>query len=299
MHPLVSVIIPTFNQSAYLVQAIGSVLAQTYAAVEVIVIDDGSTDDTPQAVASFGTHVRYFRQDNRGTAAARNAGIAQARGSLIAFLDHDDLWEPQKLQLQAPMFAADPALGLVYSAIRFFDDKTGRVTAEHFPGDNLSFHDLLGHEIISLQSSVIPKAALDAIGGFDKSLFGADDWDLCIRLTARYGARGVNVPLVNIRLHSAHASSAAERLYQNEWAVLRKNSKHHTNCPACRAAIRQTRRTLRAAQYNRRCSRAKSEFGQGKIVAALATRCRAVLNYPVAVGRLPRRVAEAVGWMPS
>ena len=121
MRPLVSVIIPTYNQREYLVQAIESVLAQTYESVEVIVVDDGSTDDTAQAVATMGRAVRYIRQSNRGAAASRNAGIAHATGQYVAFLDHDDLWMPQKLAMQVSLFGEDAKLGLVYSAIRFFD----------------------------------------------------------------------------------------------------------------------------------------------------------------------------------
>ena len=120
--------------------------------------------------------VRYVRQANKGTAAARNAGIAEAQGKWIAFLDHDDLWMPEKLALQIPLFEANPSLGLVYAAIRFFDDKTGRITCEHFPGPDLGFHELLGHQVISLQTSVFPKGVLQEVGGFDESLFGTDDW---------------------------------------------------------------------------------------------------------------------------
>jgi len=292
--PQVSVIIPTFNQSGYLVEAIKSVLSQTYTSLEVIVVDDGSTDNTAEVVGAFDSRVRYLRQSNKGTAAARNAGIAHAKGKWIAFLDHDDLWMPEKLALQIPLFEADPKLGLVYAAIRFFDDRTGRITCEHFPGPELGFHDLLGHQVISLQTSVFPKGVLQEVGGFDESLFGTDDWDLCIRVTARYAAKGVATPLVNIRLHDAHASYAAERMYENEWAVVNKNAGMHQNCVACRAALRRTARMLRASQYGRRVSRAKAELGQGKYLSSITTRCEAILRYPIALARVPRRAMEAM-----
>ena len=109
--PLVSVVIPTFNGARFLAQTIESVLAQTYPRLEVLVVDDGSTDETPAIAASYAPRVSYLHQANAGTAAARNTGITQASGAFIALLDHDDLWEPRKLERQLPLFATDPQIG--------------------------------------------------------------------------------------------------------------------------------------------------------------------------------------------
>jgi glycosyltransferase involved in cell wall biosynthesis len=111
----VTVVIPTFNRAAMLADAVRSALAQTRPADEIIIVDDGSTDDTRTVVASFGTSVRCLRQENRGVSAARNAGIEAARGRLIAFLDSDDLWHPFKLEIELEVLARLPGVGLVYS----------------------------------------------------------------------------------------------------------------------------------------------------------------------------------------
>src|SRR5437763_447547 len=108
----VSVIIPAYNFARYVPEAIDSVLAQTYAPFEVIVVDDGSTDDTPKVLAAYGNRIRAIRQVNQGVAAARNTGLAAAGGEYVAFIDSDDTWEPRKLQLQMDRFDADPDLGL-------------------------------------------------------------------------------------------------------------------------------------------------------------------------------------------
>src|SRR6185437_7736239 len=135
--PLVSIITPTYNQPLLLVEAIDSVAAQTYPHWEHIVVDDGSTDDTRTIVESamrrIGDRLRYIYQANAGTAAARNTGIRRSNGELIALLDHDDRWLPQKLSRQVIMFEEDPDLGLAYGGIRFIELPEGRATGEYIP----------------------------------------------------------------------------------------------------------------------------------------------------------------------
>src|SRR5438034_9298591 len=123
----VSVIIPTYNYARYLAAAIESALAQTYAPLEIIVVDDGSTDDTLRILGAYGNRLRVLRQANQGAGAARNAGIAAARGEYVAFLDSDDLWHPRKLELQLARFASDPDLGLVHCGVEVLDEQ-GRTT---------------------------------------------------------------------------------------------------------------------------------------------------------------------------
>src|SRR5436305_4940478 len=117
----VSVIIPAYNYARYIAEAIDGALAQTHAPLEVIVVDDESTDDTPRVLAGYGDRIRTIRQPNGGAAAARNTGMAAARGEYVAFLDADDVWLPRKLELQLQRFEADPDLGLVHCAMEVID----------------------------------------------------------------------------------------------------------------------------------------------------------------------------------
>jgi glycosyltransferase involved in cell wall biosynthesis len=119
-HPLVSVIIPTFNRAGYIIEAIESVLAQNYRPIEVIVVDDGSTDGTVEVISCFGTAIRYLEQPNQGASVARNMGIALAQGNYLAFLDSDDLWEFEKLTLQMATLAANPDAEAVMGQARQF-----------------------------------------------------------------------------------------------------------------------------------------------------------------------------------
>ena len=132
MSPTVSVIIPTYNRAPFVGEAIESALAQTRPPLEVVVVDDGSTDDTADRVAHYGDRVVYVRQTNAGPATARNTGIGHARGDLIALLDSDDRWLPQKLEWQVPLFD-DPEVGMVHAGFRCFGSPAALATPHRRP----------------------------------------------------------------------------------------------------------------------------------------------------------------------
>jgi glycosyltransferase involved in cell wall biosynthesis len=199
----ISVIIPTYNYARYLRDAIDSVLAQTVAPLEIIVVDDGSTDDTPQVLAAYGEKIRAIHQSNLGVAAARNTGLAAARGECIAFLDSDDLWLPRKLELQIARLESDPSLGLVHCGAETFD---GEATLDVLEG----MKGWVGEAILRLDRMVIPvpgsgillpKRIIGEVGDFDVRLPPSDDWDLCYRVAARYPIGFVPEVLVRYRLH--------------------------------------------------------------------------------------------------
>jgi glycosyltransferase involved in cell wall biosynthesis len=201
----VSVIIPTYNYARYLPEAIDSALGQTHAPLEIIVVDDGSTDETPQVLARYGAKIRAIRQINQGVAAARNTGVAAARGEYVALLDSDDLWMPRKLELQIARFDADPTLGLVHCGAETFDPagSTLDVLLDGMEG-------WVGMEILRLDRVVIsapgsgillPKRVIEEVGGFDVRLPPSDDWDLCYRVAERYPIGFVAEILVRYRLH--------------------------------------------------------------------------------------------------
>ncbi|NES76795.1 MULTISPECIES: glycosyltransferase family A protein [unclassified Okeania] len=120
LNPLISIIIPVYNGDRYISEAINSVLQQTYNPIEIIVIDDGSTDKTAEVVKSFGSVLKYFYQENSGTATARNSGISLAKGNFFAFLDADDIWVENKLKIQMEIFNNNPEVDLVFGQVKQF-----------------------------------------------------------------------------------------------------------------------------------------------------------------------------------
>jgi glycosyltransferase involved in cell wall biosynthesis len=201
----ISVVIPTYNYGRFLRDAIDSVLAQTYPALEVIVVDDGSTDDTPQVLAEYGDRIRVICQKNEGAGAARNAGIAAARGEYIAFLDSDDIMKAQKLERDMARFEGDPGLGLVHCGAESFDH-AGKTLSVSLTGlEGWVALDLLAldREVIAASGGgiVVPKRVAEEVGGFDPRLQRSEDWDFCYRVAVRYRVAFVPEVLVRYRLH--------------------------------------------------------------------------------------------------
>jgi GT2 family glycosyltransferase len=187
--PLVSVIIPTHNREAVIRRAVASVLAQTYPRIEIVVVDDRSTDGTQAVLEELQIpSIRILRTTNtRGAAAARNLGIAQSSGELIAFLDSDDAWDARKIELQVARFDRGPAdLGVVYTGIR--THHPGGIITETRPEyrgrllETLRWRNKVG----GASSVVVKRAVLDEIGVFDTGLPACEDWDLWARIARKY-----------------------------------------------------------------------------------------------------------------
>jgi glycosyltransferase involved in cell wall biosynthesis len=207
----VSVIIPTYNYGRFIAEAIRSALCQTYGALEIIVIDDGSTDDTASLANSFGTSIRYFRQENMGVCAARNRGVLESNGKFIAFLDADDIWEPTKIEKQVAKFGEDPEIGLVHCGMREFDSATGATVEVHLEGAE----GWLAEDIALSEQSVIvgpggtimvSRQAFEDVGGFDTRLKNGEDWEFCFRVATKYKIGFVPEVLVEYRSHGVNAS---------------------------------------------------------------------------------------------
>ncbi len=206
----ISVVIPTYNYGRFIAGAIESAMGQTLTPSEIIVVDDGSTDDTAEVVKAFGDKVTYLQQDNAGVCAARNRGVAESCGELIAFLDADDLWEPAKLDKQLAKFREDPMIGLVHCGVREFDSATGETLKTNLDGEEgWVADDLLLWEkpAVNVQGTVImvKREAFDAVGGFDIRQKVGEDWDFCYRVARLFKVGFVAEPLVNYRRHSASA----------------------------------------------------------------------------------------------
>ncbi|TGN41528.1 glycosyltransferase [Marinobacter confluentis] len=187
--PTVSVIMPTFNRAKFLPQAVGSVLSQSYADLELIIIDDGSTDDTVKVLAPFlnDDRVRYFHQENRGQSKARNVGLNQASGEFIAFLDSDDTWATEKLKKQVALISRLPGAAIVHG-----DEETVNEKGEVISFDNMKRYSgritrqLLADNSVSITTALVRRKCFDEMGGFQASHGVADDYDLWLRFSARY-----------------------------------------------------------------------------------------------------------------
>lgn len=212
MMPLVSVILTTYNHALYLEDTLRSVFNQTYRPFEVIVVDDGSTDDTPQRVASFGDKVISIRQPNQGVAASRNAGIASAKGEFVALLDGDDLWEAEKLSVQvaaAQQYAQSGMIvvdGLQVTGSQIIRPSLFCVLDKDFlPADRMiasrrCYQEMLRHCLIGTTSQVmIPRHVLQDIGPSDARITRASDYDLYLRIAAKYDVTFIKQKLTRWR----------------------------------------------------------------------------------------------------
>ena len=182
--PTISVIIPTYNCERYITQAIVSILQQQNCEYEVIVIDDGSTDQTEEILKPYQNLMRYLRQQNQGVAAARNRGIAEARGELIAFLDADDYFLPDKLAAQAAIFAKRPNIGIVHSGWQRVNSQ-GKKLLEVRPWENVAQLDLEGWlrwKPVLPSAMMFRREWLEYVGGFDPRFPPAEDTELVLRL---------------------------------------------------------------------------------------------------------------------
>jgi glycosyltransferase involved in cell wall biosynthesis len=206
----VSVVVPAYNQVHYVRPAVESALAQTFAPLEVIVVNDGSTDGTLDALEPLLGSIVLIDQPNAGVAEARNVGARAARGDLVAFLDADDVWLPYKLERQAALFAADPRVGLVHCGIVVTDGELHTIGERvvGVEGDDVAERMLLGQEgalHAGGSTMTLSQAALEAVGPFDARLPPSEDWDMTYRVARRFRIGFVGEPLVLYRLHHANA----------------------------------------------------------------------------------------------
>jgi glycosyltransferase involved in cell wall biosynthesis len=195
--PQVSVIIPTYNRGWILREAVDSVLAQDYTDFELIVVDDGSTDDTREILDSYGQDLFVFQQPNKGVSAARNRGLAESRAQLVAFLDSDDLWLPQKLTRQVEFFTINPA-ALICQTEETWVRNGVRVNPKrrHHKFSGMIFMPSLALCLVSPSAVMIRKTLFDTVGLFDESLPACEDYDLWLRVSCRYPVFLIHDPLI-------------------------------------------------------------------------------------------------------
>lgn len=200
--PTISVIIPTHNRSDLLPLTLESVLVQTYPNLEIIVVDDGSTDNTAEIIAPYTGRVMYLRQANKGPGAARNTGIQHASGDYLTFLDDDDLIMPEKLARQAQLLAAKPEAGVVYCGFYTMDESGNYLDKAWSLPEGAILKELICGDFIWTGAPLIRRHCLEQVGQFDESLLTSQDWDMWLRLAqAGFYFACIREPLGAYRIH--------------------------------------------------------------------------------------------------
>ena len=225
MNPLVSVIIPSFNSAHFLFHSVNSALDQTYRPIEILVIDDGSADNTCEVLRQFCGCIRYYRQENKGLAGARNTGIKLATGTFLAFLDADDIWLPDKLVKQCRVLAENPEVGLVHSDIWYWRPETGEKLLKEKGREKYKkncFDRLLSENRVTPSSVLVRKECFDKVGLFDERLRVYEDWDMWLRISRFFNFAYISEPLLNYRVHPGSLSANNLRMREGELAVLEK-----------------------------------------------------------------------------
>ena len=211
---LVSVVIPTFNRRDYITTALDSVLAQTYKDYEIVIIDDGSSDDTKEVLKPYQDDIRYFYQENRGISGARNRGIRESRGDYIALLDSDDYWLPEKLKCQTDRIKEEPECGMVATRCSSIAPD-GTFRKKNRPGKSgWILNDIFKANFIRTSSALITRKCFDTVGLFDESLPEGEEYDLWLRIAKQYPIVFINEPLTvyTDNPHGVSTDSLAGRL---------------------------------------------------------------------------------------
>ena len=279
MSVVFSAIIPTYNQAAFVGHAIQSALDQHLpgsAGVEVIVVDDESSDATPRVASGFGDRITYLRQTNRREGAARNAGAARARGAYFAFLDSDDYWLPGKLAGDLARFEQPDQPALVYSRGRNVDpaDRAiGERKLDHPEGD--VFWRLAREAFIPMSTVAVRADAFRACGGFveDPELSGTADWELWLRLAARWPVGFVDQAATCIRVHGRNMSADARYMQRAMLAGVR----YALRDPVIAARARGRERFIRACMY---VTIGLNAYANGRRRSAWPWLARAVATWP-------------------
>ncbi len=210
----VSVIIPNYNYAHFISEAIDSVLSQTYKNIEIVVVNNGSTDNSMDVLTKYSKKIRLVNQENLGQSGARNSGLEMATGSYIAFLDADDKWDPEKIEKQILLFS--PKVELVYCGIKLFSQKTQRVIVSEIPTFKASCSDaFIEHPGVSIvlsgeSTSIFSRSLLEKVGVFDPELNSAAGWDFFRRCSKFTEFDFVPEPLVTYRLHSSNMSNSSQ-----------------------------------------------------------------------------------------
>lgn len=284
--PRVSVIIPTYNRADYLPITLDSVLGQTFRDREVIVVDDGSTDHTSEVLERYAGRVRCLRQTNQREGAARNYGIRESEGELLAFLDSDDVWLPNKLEEDLRALEQRPRAALVYSRFAYISSSGEWLGESRLQTPEGDVFDRLVHEnFIGLSTVTVRRAPFESVGLFrtERELSGSFDWEAWVRLAAFHPFAHVPRVTTWLRVHPRNMLSDGSYM---ERAMLRAAELFLTN-PALQPRLRGKHARVRASLY---LAIAVNHYGNGDMASARRYLARAVQAWPPTVAE-PRLVA--------
>lgn len=307
MPPLVSVVIPVYNGRTHLAETLHCVLAQTHAPIEIVIVDDASTDDSVGLVAEVAPQALRLQQRNAGVSAARNRGLAAASGHYVAFLDQDDVWHPQQVERQVAWLEAHPACGAVSTPYHFWHPQQGQYPPADIvwptdpgPGHDPEHTGWVYHRFLwdcwSLTSAtLLRRDSVVAAGGFDVSLPYSEDWDLWLRLAQQVQFALLTWPPVLYRQHPTQGSRAVRlRDYRTE-LLLRYAGLYGLASADGRA--------LTPAQFAQRIAQFQAEFAYQHLQRGL--RSVGVKHMLAAWWRWPRQprrllvaLAALTGWRP-
>ena len=284
MNDLISVVIPTYNRASLITDALESVYAQNYRPIELIVVDDGSTDETKTVVKQWkATHtndnfeVQFIRQQNQGGNPARNNGIEHACGKYIAFLDSDDAWHPEKLTKQLSCFD-DPEVGGVYCGVQHMDFTTGKTLEPNkrsYP-EGWLLRSILIRDITAQTSAyIIRKDVFKKVGQFDITLQARQDWDMWIRLASGFKIAAVSEVLVNFREHTGIRTASDPMKEISAYRTIRKKYAHLLKQASlsCRLQARSS--------YWKRMGRVHYKHNSLKTSKGYLYACGAILVWPL------------------
>ena len=226
--PMITVVLPSYNSMRYIAETMETVLNQTYQDFEVLVVNDGSTDGTPNWVDQLSQRepkVRMVSQANQGLAGARCTGVINARGKYIAFIDDDDLWEPTKLEKQVNSLESNPQAGLCYTWTALADSNgkaTGRVIASNAEGN--VWQQMTEMNIVCCGSTpMIRRSCFDEVGLFDHQISPSDDWDMWWRIAAKYEFTVIKEPLIRYRQHPNNSSKKCDHMLATSRILIERN----------------------------------------------------------------------------
>ena len=305
--PLVSVVIATYNGERHIAQTLQSVLGQSHPVLDIIVVDDGSSDGTVEAVRALQAELRVIQRKNGGVSSARNAGASVARGDLICFLDQDDVWHPEHLSGHLRTFAACPAAGAVFSPLVPWHPSAGVYespavlwptslnddTEPEFSG--WIYHQFLLDCWALTSATTLRRSALVEYGAFDEALPYSEDWELWLRLSRKIQFVQRTGPPVLYRQHPAQGSRKfRDKDYRCD--LLLKTARVH-------GLASPDGRCVDPALFHRTIARYQTDFGYGQlqhgaVMQAVRTLLRAWVRNPAAVRPLALAAAGCLGWRP-